>query len=251
MAKDGDSSLLFSLDSLMAAERERVAEEARAAEQKREAELEARAEAERHARVEAERRAAEEAARLLAAEQRRLEEEARLEGIRQAEKERVLAEARRQNELELRIRQSSHELRLTAEAAEKRARSTRVAFLCTAAVAVAATCGAVYLELGVHRARLAELSETHARQLALVEERGAELRALLAGSNGRLKSLEEQLRARPAAAECATPLADQESAKKPPASVRPPAQSVHRPPPRPTRPCKGDPNDPLNPCLGS
>jgi colicin import membrane protein len=243
LAKNGDSSLLFSLDSLMAHERDRVAEEAHAAEQQRQAEVAARAEAERHARAEAERRAAEEEARRDAERRRRLEEEARLEGIRRAEAERILAETRREQEIELRVRQSSHDLRLAAEAAVSRARSTRVAFVCTAVVAVVATCGAVYLELGVHRPRLSALAEGYARGIDAEQARRTELQTLLEGSKGRLKNLEEQLRARPT--ECVTPAAPA-GAVRPPSGVRPPIQ---RPPPRPTRPCKGDPHDPLNPCL--
>lgn len=245
MAKNGDTSLLFSLDSLMATERERIAEEAFSAEQQRQAALAAKAEADRHARVEAERRQAEADARARAETQRHLEEEARLDGIRQAEKERVLAEVRRENELELRVRQSQHELRLVADAATSRARATRVAFACTAVVAVLATCGAVYLELGVHRPRLAALADGYTRKLTVAEEHGAELRTLLEGSKDRLKDLEEKLRAAPAPTECA-PTVPTSGAVRPQAA-RPP---VSRPPARPpARPCKGDPHDPLNPCL--
>lgn len=245
MAKNGESSLLFSLDSLMAHERERVVDEARAMEQKRNAELAAKAEAERHARMEAERRAADEEARREAERRRRLEEEARLEGIRRAEAERILAEARLKNELELRVRQSSHELRLTAEAAVSRARATRVAFACTAVVAVIASLGALYLELGVHRPRLAALAEGYTRGLTAEQERRSELQTLLEGEKGRLRHLEEQLRARPVLTECAVPAATS-GAVRPPPGVRPPGA---RPPVKPTKPCKGDPNDPLNPCL--
>jgi hypothetical protein len=228
----------------MATERDRVAEEAFAAEQQRQAALAAKAEAERHARLEAERRAAEVAARAAAEAQRLLEEEARLEGIRRAETERILAEARRENELDLRVRQSQHELRLLAEAATTRARATRVAFGVTAVVAVLATCGAVYLEVGVHRPRLAAITQGYERGLGAEQMRRAELQALLEGSKGRLKDLEEKLRAAPAATECAPPAA---TAPVRPNGTRPPAS---RPPTRPTaRPCKGDPNDPLNPCL--
>jgi hypothetical protein len=248
VAKDSDSSLLFSLDSLMATERERVADEARAAVQQRAAELEAKAAAERHARMEAERRAAEEEARREAERRRRAEEEARLEGIRRAEAERILADARREQEIELRVRQSSHDLRLAAEAAVGRARATRVAFACTAVVAVVATLGAVYLELGVHRPRVAAVAEGYTRQLSAAEQRGAELMNLLEGSKGRLKSLEDQLRARPAATECVAP-ASPAVAGRPSIAARPPVST--RPPARPPKPCKGDPNDPLNPCLGS
>jgi hypothetical protein len=243
MAKNGESSLLFSLDSLMAHERERVVEEAHAAEQTRQAELAAKAEAERHTRLEAERQAADDEARRETERRRRLDEEARLEGIRRAESERILAEARVKQEIELRVRQSSHDLRLTAEEAVSRARSTRVAFVCTTVVAVIATCGAVYLELGVHRPRLSALAAGYARGIDAEQARRTELQTLLEGSKGRLKNLEEQLRARPT--ECVTPAAPA-GAVRPPSGVRPPIQ---RPPARPPKPCKGDPNDPLNPCL--
>jgi colicin import membrane protein len=230
----------------MATERERIAEEAVAAEQQHQAALAAKAEAERHARMEAERRKAEADALRRAEAQRHREEEARLEGIRQAEVERVLAETRRESELELRVRQSQHELRLVAEAATTRARATRVAFACTAVVAVLATCGAVYLELGVHRPRLAALADTYTRGLSAEQERRAALLTLLEGSKGRLKDLEEKLRAAPAPTECAPSVPTSAVAR--PQGTRPPAS---RPPTRPpARPCKGgDPNDPLNPCL--
>jgi hypothetical protein len=243
VAENGDSSLLFSLDSLMAHERDRVTEEARAAVQKRDAELAAKAEAERHARLEAERRVMEEEARREADRRRQREEEARLEGIRRAEAERILADARREQEIELRVRQSNHDLRLTAEVAVSRARSTRVAFVCTSVVAVIAVLGAVYLELGVHRPRLAALVDGYTRGLGAEQARSAELKNLLEGEKGRLKTLEEELRARSAATECAPPAST--GAVRPQTGVRPPS----RPPARPARPCKGDPNDPLNPCL--
>jgi hypothetical protein len=243
LAKDSDSSLLFSLDSLMAEERDRVAREAHAAEQQRQAALAAKAEAERHARLEAERSAAEQEALAKAEEQRRREEEARLEGIRRAEAERILAAARLENELELRVRQSQHELRLVAETATARARATRVAFAVTALVAVLATSGAVYLELGVHRPRLAAITQDHARGLGAEQARRVELQTLLQGTTGRLKDLEQKIREASAPVECVPP-APASTAR--PQGIRP---APSRPPARPARPCKGDPNDPLNPCL--
>ncbi len=243
MANARDSSLLFSLDSLMTLESERVVEQAEAAAARARAAERARDEAAR-ALAERQRREAErERARLQAEEERERAEQARLEGIRQAERERVLAAARAEQEVERRVRESQHELRLAAEQASVRARSSRRALGATALAAVLATSGAVALELFVHEPRLAALEATYTRRLLVAETRTKEVRALLDLSEERVRALERLVR---------------EAAEHPPAATPPPKPTVSpahraprpaRPAPKPARPCRGDPNDPLNPCL--
>src|SRR5689334_13954484 len=89
-----ESSLLFSLDSLLAHERDKIERERHAAELQKRAALEAALAAERARKAETERRAAEERERILAEERRTREESARLVAIREAEIERVRLEAR-------------------------------------------------------------------------------------------------------------------------------------------------------------
>src|SRR5436190_17599681 len=80
-----ESSLLFSLDSLFAHERDKIEIERQRAARERQAAAEAEAHAERTRQAERARQAAEARERAVAEDRRQRDEEARLEGIRQAE----------------------------------------------------------------------------------------------------------------------------------------------------------------------
>jgi len=108
-------------------------------------------------------------------------------------------------------------------------------------LAVLAVAGVAYLELGVNRPRLAALHERHAKTLAEQHALTTEVGAQLEASRRRLRDLERRL-------------GEERSAPTPPLIDRlgPPAKPPRwqpRPTPRPERPCKGDPHEPLNPCL--
>lgn len=108
-------------------------------------------------------------------------------------------------------------------------------------LAVLAVGGAAYLEIGVNRPRLAALHERHAKTLAEQHALTTEVGAQLEASRRRLRDLERKL--------------VEERSAPPPAPLDradPPTNTPRwqpRPQARPARPCKGDPNDPLNPCL--
>jgi len=245
LAELRESSLLFSLDNLLAHEQARVAEERRALERQREAELEAAARRERERVETAAREAAELRNRQALEERRRVEEEARLEAIRHAEIERVAGGARLGSELEIAAQRREHELRLTATRAVARERVFRSALALTGLVALVALSGAVTLELGVRRPELARLSAENARTLSSERARTDQLQLLLGDSERARRELERRLADPPPA-----PSAGAVEAAKVPAA-RPVAPRPSRPPRGNTtaRPCRGDPNDPLNPCL--
>jgi hypothetical protein len=243
LAELRESSLLFSLDSLLADERERVEKERRQAER-------ARAEAERQKAAEAARRAEEQArsaaeARARAAREEELlrEQEARLEGIRRAEIERVTAVARLRSEIELDVRKSEHELRLTAARAARQARALKGALGALGLLAVLVTGGALAFEFGVRNPERARLQARFDGELASERERTGHVRKLLEESERRAWRLERALEdVKPAS----VPAPPTTLERTPPAR---PARPPVRPGPRERRPCTGNPNDPLNPCL--
>jgi len=108
-------------------------------------------------------------------------------------------------------------------------------------LAVLAVGGAAYLELGVNRPRLLALHERHTKALAEQQALTIEVGAQLEASRRRLRDLERKI-------------GEERSAPTPPLvdrigpAAKPPRWQP-RPAPHPSRPCKGDPHDPLNPCL--
>ncbi|HEY3493243.1 MAG TPA: hypothetical protein VGK73_01100 [Polyangiaceae bacterium] len=243
MAELRESSLLFSLDSLLAEERERVENERRRAER-------ARAEAEQRKAVEAARSAEEQArcaaeAHARAAREQELlrEQEARLEGIRRGEIERVTAEAKLRSEIELDVRKSEHALRLEAARATQRARALKGALGAACLVVVLVAGGALALELGVRRPERVRLQASFDGALASERERTGHVRKLLEESERRARLLQRALEdVKPTSA----PAAPSAHERTPPAR---PARQPARPGPRERRPCTGNPDDPLNPCL--
>lgn len=128
-----ESSVVCSLRELMAIEEQRVAHEAtaRAAERARRYAVEAA----QRAVEDAQRDAEEEARRIreLEEEQRRRAEAARIEGLRQAELERVRLEAQRAAHVEELARHQEHERRLLALRLGHSARRLRSALIASAA----------------------------------------------------------------------------------------------------------------------
>jgi hypothetical protein len=239
---DRESSLLFSLESLLAHEQQKVDREREDAERRRRAELEARAAAESARLAEQNRLARAERERAEADERRRLEEQARLEGIRQAELERARLETRLKNENELALRRERHALELQAATAS-RAKAARGLLIASVSLALLATLGALALELFVHRPELARLAQTSSAALATDAARIAEVRALLADSERRRQELSAELSRKKHSEESVAPTLPH---------TRPtPARPARPGPVTPaSKPCVGDPNDPLNPCLG-
>ena len=242
-----ESSLLFSLDSLFAHERDKIESERREAARKRQAALEAEAQAERARQTERARLAAETRDRLLAEDRRQRDEQARLEGIRQAELDRARLEAHLKSETELAARRERHELELRALALATRSKRNRALLIGGGALACVAALGSVAFALLNQSPELARLRAAGAAARANEEARANELRGMLTDAERRRRELEAEIAARAHAVASAAPAP---SATSPgPRPVRP-ARPVPPTGPRLRPPCGGDANDPLNPCLG-
>jgi colicin import membrane protein len=241
LAELRDSSLLFSLESLMAEEQERVDREraekeeqdrARAAE--RESRVRIRLETEALA-------AAREQQRLLEEEQRRRDEQARFEGIRAAELERVRSEVARRAELERTMAERSHELALEGIRQAVRVRTARWALVATCVAFLLASAALLWLELAVNPSRLATLEAEYVAKTRSERVRAERAERLLESSEAARRDLEERLRVRER-----TPVTPSKAVPEttPPRAKRPVPRPV-----APQAPCLDD-NDPLNPCLG-
>jgi hypothetical protein len=242
LAELRESSLLFSLESLMAEERSRIDHERVAKEQRERAEAAERAARERRAEEEEAHRLAREHERLVEEERRRREEQARLDGIRTAEVDRVRDEAARRVAIESATATRDHELKLAAIRQVASVRATRFALVATSIATLGLFAVLLWLELGVHPQRLARLEAEHLRAHEGERQRADRAEGRLLESEASRRRLEEKLRANEAAAE------------PDPAAVPPPRKPPRLPPgvkPKPgvkPVPCKDD-NDPLNPCL--
>lgn len=243
MAELRESSLLFSLESLMAEERSRVVDERVAKEARQRADL-AEREAYERRRVEEEAlRAAAERDRLLEADRRKRDEQARLDGIRVAEVERVRDEASRKATFETAAAGRDHELKLAAIHNAGGVRTLRGVLAATSLAALAAFAAVVWLELSVHPARLARLEADLTRATVAERGRADSAEQALKASEGVRRLLEEKLHARDA-----TPVAPPPADTRRTVPARPPTHGPRPPSVRPPT-CKGDPNDPLNGCL--
>ena len=242
MAGLRDDSILFSLNSLLERERQRISEEAEREAKRLEAELQARIERERLAREAEKARLLEEAQRELRDEQRRREEAARVEGLRQAEIERARTEAEARARLELVARQHEHEKNLTViRERGRRAFAERLAIVLGIALffSLAGAFGFYFGKIRPEAARLEVASQTlldtersRANVAQRLFERSERQRSKLGEELERLKRELDALRTQP---------------KPAPA----PRAGRGRPSPAPVkkRPdCKDD-DDPLNPCL--
>lgn len=251
MAELRESSLMFSLDALLAHERDKVEAERRATLERERAAVDAQVAAERARLVEEARIIAERRERTLAEERRFLDEQARLEGIRQAELERVRLETARKSDAELSARRARHELELRALAENGRIKKLRAVSLGVGVVAGLAACGAVAFALWGGRPELERLRAAAAAARAAETAQANELRAMLDDAARRQRTLEAQVAARADDA-VASPSASGTAPARPSRpvhGVRPVGTSPHGVS-RPRTPCTGDEHDPLNPCLG-
>jgi hypothetical protein len=242
LAELRESSLLFSLESLMAEERSRIDHERVAKEQRERAEAAERAARERRAEEEKAERLARERERLAEEERRRREEQARLDGIRTAEVDRVRDEAARRGASESAMAARDHELKLAAIRQAASVRATRLALVATSIATLGSFAGLLWLELGVHPQRLARLEAEHVSLTEGERRRADRAEGRLLESEAARRRLEDKLRANDVAAEpkpAALPTTPKPGrvppAGKPRPGVKPP-------------PCKDD-GDPLDDCL--
>lgn len=246
MGKAQETSLLFSLESLMREERgrvEREREEALERERQRERERVEAAERLARQREEAARQRELELAERVRAER---EEQARLAAIREAEIERVRLAAAARAAQEIRERELSHQLALERQRALGRGKLKTLAIVTSAVLGVGSAIGAVGIYFGSQRA------EVTAPGVSFEDE--------LSHERQRLARLERDLKAERERLENAPRAPEQPSSTPVPGPTVPSPQRELRPgaaPSRPARPpaaetkrpCRGDPNDPLNPCL--
>ena len=247
MAELRDSSLLFSLDSLFAHERDKVEAERRVAEERRRAAVAAEVAAEQQRQIDQARKAEAARERQLADERRFLDEQARLEGIRQAELERARLEAQLKNEADVAARRERHERELRAIAVDARTKRLRFALL-----GLASLCGLLVFGIVLHQVfgagpELARLNAAAAAARESETARAAELRRLLDAADQRRQALEREIAGHthdvpaPVVAPAASATAPKPGRGGRPG--RPPGTKI-------TTPCGGDAHDPLNPCLG-
>jgi hypothetical protein len=239
-----ESSLLFSLESLLETERERVQREAREAQRRREDDLKRVAEAAERRRVSEQReREARERRRALEAERERLEQE-RIEAMKHATVERVRVEA----EGELRLRESEqarqHDLALARIREGERLRRYRtLSWLSSGALATVILAGA-FAYLGLMRPAQAREDQYLRARLSAAEDRARGSELLLSAERRKGEELATKLAA-------AQPRV---GALSPAATPRPPRPEPARPP-RPNdkltlpRTICPDDGDPLRPCL--
>lgn len=239
MAQARESSLLFSLQSLLEVERERIdrdraEQEQRLLEARRQRELgEQRAREAEQVRLQQERQR--EAERLLQAR----EEAARLEAIRLAEIERVRLDAAHRTELEFAARRHEHEQRLAALAQSSGRKRARIWLGLVAATGVT---GAVAVAFYLQRSD-AENRALIARYTALVDSKQEDLAktsALLGETERRTAERTAELERQRQAFEQQLRDLQQKKATKTAPKSQPPKNS---PPPPPRTNC--DPNDPM------
>jgi colicin import membrane protein len=237
MTNNRESSVLFSLNELMALEQQRVTEEAAARAALRAAELEQKEAAARALREQ-------EAARLRQAEEtrraeefRRREEQARLEALRHAETARVLLEAEHRARMaELSVAQE-HERQLARLEKEQGARRLKWGIVATASVLVLVTLGSLAAFRSVTAQSDADklaLARQNESTLADSERRTGQLQREIE----RINAEREELKKRPIVAAPASvptvPTAQRSPQKPPPARTTPPA-------PKEPKCLKGDP----------
>lgn len=194
--------------------------------------------------------AARERDRLVEEERRRREEEARLDGIRRAEVERVRGEAAHKAAHETALVQRKHELELAAIRQAESARTTRGALVATGALSLALVALLAWRELGAHPEQLASLQAVHEKALDAERTRATRAENELTKSEARRRELEREHAALVAAVPPA-PSVDP-SVRPGPSGQR--GGTPYRPQPS-TKPKPGKPGvcvddgDPMNPCL--
>jgi hypothetical protein len=244
MAELREDSLLFSLETLMARERERVALERAESERLQAVAAAARIREEKQ-RLEAELSRERELEQGRLAEQQRLAEHAvRLDALRQGELERARREAEARAQSELLAQRHAHERRMTELRMQQSRTRDRACAAASSALLALLLPGALWFYFGHARPR-AEQLQSELSKLASVERSRADegLRALRASERERtrLAGEVERLQAVPARALPLTP------ARPAPTQTAKP-QGLLKPPPPHKQKCK-DNADPLNPCL--
>jgi len=186
--------------------------------------------------------AARERERLVEEERRRAEEQARLDGIREAELERVRREAAQKAALESAMAEREHALRLATIRGVASARATRIGLVASGLVGLGLFATLLVLELSVHPQRLAALQTEYGALTAGERARADRAEALLRTSDAARRGLEARVRT--LEAEASAPVAAP-PVPTPQRGTRrvPQGKPGERPPP-----CVDD-HDPLNPCL--
>ncbi len=241
----GESSLLFSLESLLETERERVQREAREAQRRREDELKRVAELGERRRLQTQQeREARERRQRIEQERERIEQE-RIDAMKRATVERARIEAEGQLRLVEVEQARQHDLALAKiHEAQRTARYRSFSWLSTSALGLVVV-GAGLAYFALLRPAHAQSEQHWQALLSVAEQRQSESE----GALGRMRSENQELRTRVRELE-ARPL---EPASAPPKIVAPGHRggTGGRPPvadKTPERPCV-DNGDPLNPCL--
>jgi colicin import membrane protein len=248
MDRQRETSLIFSLEGVMARERERIHEEEAEHRRRLQAAHELQVAAERRSREAEERRRSEQERRFREEQQRAREEAARLQALRQAELERSRIEAEARAKLELVAQQHQHERRIEAIRSDVKRRRDRIVALASSFLATLVALGAAALWFGKLEPESARLqaaydelvsaerrrSEETRTLVARLEDRRGELLRELERSTARLAEAEDELRLR----------------REPrPGVGRSASPSEPKNPPEARQDCADD-GDPLNGCLG-
>jgi hypothetical protein len=239
-----ESSLLFSLESLLETERERVQREAREAQRRREDELTRVAELAERRRVAAQReREARERRQALELERERLEQE-RIDAMKRATVERVRVEA----DGELRLREAEqarrHDLALARIREGERLRRYRTFTWLSSGALATLLVGVALAYLGFVRPAQARDEQYWRARLSAAEDRARGSELLLSAE--RHKS--EQLAARGAEAQPRVGTLPPPPVLKPPRPPRPPRDREPASAGSQKKLCPDD-GDPLRPCL--
>jgi hypothetical protein len=238
-----ESSLLFSLESLLETERERVQREAREAQERREQELARVVElAERRRLATQQEREARERRQLLEQERERLEQE-RIDAMKLATVERARIEAESHARIVELEQAQKHGLALSRLREQESTVRYRTLFWLSSAALLVTLALSLSAFLGLVRPAHAREQQSLKDLVAATEARVSATERALSAERSKSQALEEHVKQLQSAA--ATPKA---SDPKTPPGLRPPLHQggMIKEPPR--RPCK-DNGDPLNPCL--
>jgi hypothetical protein len=238
-----ESSLLFSLDSLLETERERVQREAREAQERREQELKRVADlAERRRVATQQEREARERRQALEQQRERLEQE-RIDAMKRATVERARIEAESAARIVELEQAQKHDLLLTRLREHESTARYRALFRLSAAALVLTLVASVGGFFGI-------VGPAHARQqqnlqglVTATEGRVAAAERALSAERGKSQALEERVKQLQAAA--AAPRASDAAPQAPPSRPVHGTGIIVEPPRKPCR----DNGDPLNPCL--
>jgi len=240
-----ESSLLFSLESLLETERERVQREAREAQRRREEELKRVAElGERRRLADQQEREARERRQALEQERERLEQE-RLEAMKRATVERVRIEAEGQLRLQEVEQQRQHDLALSRIREGERSRRYRTLSWLSSGAAASLLFGVAFAYFALLRPAQARDTQYWQAKLSAAEDRARSSDLLLAAERRKTQTLTTRLSEleSSAAAPTGTTVKPVRNTPQPPhlpgGGTRPPSKKTICP----------DDGDPLRPCL--